>query len=179
MISNRRICFFLALVIVETIIVATAVLAQEARKPDNLTVRELLAINAALSNMNCQGGYILRDGGKETVTCKVFDFVTDKNKIALSRAIADDIAATESVGATYRKLRNQFIAALTPADRDKDGNLTQAAAAKLALWDDEYLAGGAGSSIDHLTRFKRSELEAVGFQPSILAALRPITDVDN
>jgi len=161
---------------------AMAFAGEPDKKPvDNLTVGEVLLINQALANMNCQGGTIIKKAGGDDVTCKVFDYVSsqDKRWIMFSRAIADNIAATKQTVETYGKLRNAYIAALPAEARDKDGNLTQSAQAKLAVWGDEYIAGSAGQALAPIEHFKRSDLEAVGFQPGIKAALKPITDNDN
>jgi hypothetical protein len=150
-----------------------------------VTVRQALEINAALQATGCQPGVVIRDGSKESAICKVFDYVSDKGKIGFSRQIADWEAAVKDAADAYNKANNQRVAAFDDKSnngryRNKDGELTQEAISQLAVWRDAYLEGDAflGGRVPP-PRFKRSDLEAVGFQPPLLAALRPITDVDN
>lgn len=169
------------LIVAAGIVFSLSALAAEPAKPDNLTVQEVLTIRTALSNMNCQGGYIIRDGSKESVTCKVFDYVTDKSKIAFSRTIYQNLAATEPIFNEYNKKKSEFVVALDDPQnggkyRDREGNLNALAQAKFDAWNIGYLNEKAGVSLRH---FKRSDLDSVGLQPGIRAALKPIEDDDD
>lgn len=160
-----------------TLLLPSAVFAGET-EPAPLLLRHVLEINAALQASGCQAGVTIRDGSNEKEICKTFDYVTNPAKIPLARLIADNLAKASEEVAAYYKARNAFIAALDKegGDRDKDGNLTQVATTRLAVWSDEYLWAPTHASFVH---FKRSDLEAIGFKPPLLTALRPITDADN
>lgn len=150
-----------------TLIIALAILASSptlAADPQKFTLEQVMQISVGLSQLNC-GNRIIKDGAKETQVCDNY-----KWSAGLTWLIATNQRKTQDVVAQYSKVRNQAVANLV---RKPDGTVTDEAAAKFAVQEREFLDETVSVELDH---FKKSDLEPMNLQPSVIAALILIID---
>jgi hypothetical protein len=146
-------------------------LAEDAPKDGPiLTIRQALEINSALGQMNCEVKMLV-DGAKQTSTC--IPFPPDRLKVGLAWLIAKDQRKTATVAQDYQKRVNEFLATLP---RKADGDLAPEANVKFLAYQAELLEKPAFLPGERLEHLKKSELEPLNLQPSVLSGLLPIID---
>lgn len=149
---------------------STVAVAEDQPAPPALTIRQVMEINAALGQMNCEMK-LLTDGAKQTSAC--IPYPPEKLKVGLAWLIAKNQHKTAEVAQSYQRQVNAFLATLP---RKADGNVTDEASAKFIAFQYDLQDKAAFLPGEALEHFKKVEIESLNLQPAVISGLLPIID---